>query len=82
MDVQAILAEVDRDGDGHIDYDEFVAMMMKVRVSGVLPPSSLPLGIATLRGTCQPSSPALPKYAHMLRLMRTRNAWLPAPVVY
>ncbi len=31
MDVQAILAEVDRDGDGHIDYDEFVAMMMKVR---------------------------------------------------
>lgn len=32
MDVQAILAEVDRDGDGHIDYDEFVAMMMKVRL--------------------------------------------------
>ena len=34
MDVQAILAEVDRDGDGHIDYDEFVAMMMKVLTAG------------------------------------------------
>ena len=35
MDVQAILAEVDRDGDGHIDYDEFVAMMMKVADCGL-----------------------------------------------
>ncbi len=31
-DIQAILAEVDRDGDGQIDYDEFVAMMMKARL--------------------------------------------------
>ena len=33
-DIQAILAEVDRDGDGQIDYDEFVAMMMKARLPG------------------------------------------------
>ena len=47
MDVQAILAEVDRDGDGNIDYDEFVAMMMKVRLRGPL--TCHPFRPATLR---------------------------------
>lgn len=28
-DILAILAEVDKDGDGEIDYDEFVDMMLK-----------------------------------------------------
>ena len=28
-DILAILTEVDRDGDGEIDYDEFVDMMLK-----------------------------------------------------
>ena len=60
MDVQAILAEVDRDGDGHIDYDEFVAMMMKV-----------PAAVSSLKPThLSSASSGVTKPGHVIKALR------------
>lgn len=44
MDIEQILQEVDKDGDGRIDYDEFCAMMAAGNESSLSSKSTLRRG--------------------------------------